>query len=106
MLSAFFWAARRFRREDRGAVLILFILLVVPLIMVVAVGIDLGQALIVKRQLAGGVDAAALAIGTDTTQEDQAALEAKALAFVKAHYPDNSIGALKGTPTVVRNAAG
>lgn len=106
MLSAFFRTARRLRREDAGAVLLLFLLLIVPLIMVIAVGIDLGQALIVKRQLAGGVDAAALAIGTDADQADQAQLEAKALAFVKAHYPDNALGALKGTPTVVRNVVG
>jgi Flp pilus assembly protein TadG len=106
MLSAFFRTARRFHREEEGVVLILFMLLIVPLIMVIAVGIDLGQALIVKRQLAGGVDAAALAIGTDADQEDQAALEAKALSFVKAHYPDSSIGSLKGAPVVVRNAVG
>jgi Flp pilus assembly protein TadG len=106
MLSAFFRTARRLRREDKGAVLLLFLLLIVPLIMVIAVGIDLGQALIVKRQLAGGVDAAALAIGTDADPADQTQLEAKALAFVKAHYPDNGLGALKGTPTVERNAVG
>ena len=32
-------------------------------------------------------------------------LEPKALAFVKAHYPDNSLGALKGTPTVTRTSS-
>jgi Flp pilus assembly protein TadG len=106
MLARFFRTARRFRREETGAVLILFLLLFVPLIMVIAVGIDLGEALIVKRQLSGGVDAAALAIGTDADQEDQDQLEAKALSFVKAHYPENSIGALKGTPTVLRQDVG
>jgi Flp pilus assembly protein TadG len=85
---------RRFRREDKGVVLILVVLLVVPILIIVAVGIDFGQTLVVKRQLSGAVDAAALAIGIDPTLTEQDDLDAKALAYIKSHYPDSGIGEL------------
>jgi Flp pilus assembly protein TadG len=86
---------RRFRREEKGVVLILVVLLVVPILIIVAVGVDLGQTLVVKRQLSGAVDAAALAIGVDPALTEQDDLDAKALAYIKSHYPDSSIGELK-----------
>ncbi len=96
MLSVFSQVIRRFRREEKGVVLIIVVLLIVPLMMVIAVGIDLGQSLIVKRQLSSGVDAAALAIGTDPDMSDQDLLEDKAEAFIKSHYRDAGIGELTG----------
>jgi Flp pilus assembly protein TadG len=85
---------RRFRREEKGVVLILVVLLIVPILIIVAVGIDFGQTLVVKRQLSGAVDAAALAIGIDPTLTEQDDLDAKALAYIKSHYPDSGIGDL------------
>lgn len=96
MSSVFSQVIRRFGREEKGVVLIIVVLLIVPLMMVIAVGIDLGQSLIVKRQLSSGVDAAALAIGTDPDITDQQMLEDKAEAFIKSHYRDAGIGELTG----------
>ena len=86
---------RRFHREEKGVVLILFLLLVVPLLLIIAVGIDFGQTLIVKRQLAGAIDAAALAIAKLPTLTDTE-LNDKAEAFIRAFYPETGIGDLKG----------
>ena len=96
MSGLVFGLFRRFRREKRGVVLILFVLLFVPLLLVIAVGIDFSQGLFVKRQLAGAVDSAALALGRLPQITDQAELEAKAESFIRAHYPDSSIGELTG----------
>ncbi len=109
MRGVFSQTLGRFRRDDRGVVLILVVLLIVPLFLVIAVGIDFSQTLVVKRQLAAAVDAAALAIATEADLTDQAALDSRAEAFIKAHYPDIGIGTLKdfnvtrtgdGTPNI------
>lgn len=101
VFSVFSRLFRRFRREERGVVLILVVLLIVPLLLVIAVGIDFGQSLIVKRQLTSAVDAAALAIGSEPDLTDDEALNDKAEAYIKSHYPASGIGTLK-THGVVR----
>jgi len=90
----FFRSIRRFRSEESGVVLILVALLIVPLLLIIAIGIDFGQTLVVKRQLAGAVDSAALAIGTDPNLTDQGELDDKAEAFIRAHYADAEFGTL------------
>jgi Flp pilus assembly protein TadG len=94
MLSFFRQEIRRLRKEEKGVVLIIFVLVLVPLLLVVAVGIDFSQTLVVKRQLANGVDAAALAIGTQRGLTDQTDMDAEAERYIKAHYPE-VIGSLK-----------
>lgn len=91
---------RRFAREDRGVVLILFLLVVIPLLLTVAVVIDFSQTLVVKRQLTGAVDSAALTLGTLPEIQDAAALRDKAKAYIDAHYPQNAIGTLTGWTAV------
>jgi Flp pilus assembly protein TadG len=93
---------RRFRRDERGVILILFTLLIVPLMLIVGVAIDFSQTLVVKRQLTAAVDAAALAIGAEPQLDDEEA-EQKAEAFIRAHYPEAALGALKSF-NVVRDA--
>ncbi|MBX2806365.1 MAG: VWA domain-containing protein [Hyphomicrobiales bacterium] len=78
--------ARRLRDEEKGVVLIIFVLVLVPLLLVVAVGIDFSQTLVVKRQLANGVDAAALAIGTQRDLTEQADMDAEAERYIRSHY--------------------
>lgn len=85
---------RRFLREDRGVVLILFILVFIPLLMVVAVAMDFSQTLVVKRALTSAVDSAALSLGMLPEIQDRTALRNKAEAYIKAHYPENAIGTL------------
>jgi len=95
MLSVFLRVLRRLRRDERGVVLILFVLLFFPLMLVVAVVIDFSQTLVVKRQLTAAVDSAALALGTLPSLDDDEA-EGKAEDYIRANYPDSSIGRLTG----------
>jgi Flp pilus assembly protein TadG len=95
---------RRFAREDRGVVLILFLLVVIPLLLTVAIVIDFSQTLIVKRQLTSAVDSAALSLGALPEIQDSAALRDKADAYITAHYPEKAIGTLRSDlTTAVRN---
>ncbi len=95
---------RRFAREDRGVVLILFLLVFVPLLLTVAIVIDFSQTLVVKRQLTSAVDSAALSLGTLPEIQDAAALRDKADAYITAHYPEKAIGTLRSDLTsAVRN---
>jgi Flp pilus assembly protein TadG len=100
MVRAYFRILRRFRRQDRGAVLLIFTIFVVPLLLVVAVATDFAQLLVVKRQLTGGADAAALTLGMLPSLTDAEA-DVKAEAYIRAHYP-GKIGTLKSF-TVQRN---
>lgn len=90
---------RRFAREDRGVVLILFLLVFVPLLLTVAIVIDFSQTLVVKRQLTSAVDSAALSLGTLPEIQDPAALREKADAYIVAHYPEKAIGTLRSDLT-------
>jgi Flp pilus assembly protein TadG len=94
MADFFLRRLQQFRRDDRGVVLILFTLMFVPILMVVAVAIDFSQELVVKRQLTAAVDAAALSVAAEPWLTDDEARD-KAESFIRAHYPDDSIGALK-----------
>ena len=102
MLGIITRTIRRFGREERGVVLILFLLVFMPLLLMVAVVIDFSQTLVVKRQLTSAVDSAALALGELPEIKDPSALSDKAHAYIKAHYPDNAIGKLTAW-TAVRN---
>lgn len=95
---------KQLKNDERGVVLILFTLMAVPVLLGVAVAIDYGQTLVVKRQLAAAVDAAALTVAQMPSLDDTAA-KAKAESYIKAHYPDAAIGTLK-TFTVVRDKTG
>jgi len=106
MFSRIFKRASSFRSDERGVVLILFAVLMVPILMLVALAIDYGQFLVMKNQLAASVDAAALDVARFPNLTDDQAL-AKANAFVAANYPaSTAIGTLqsltvtRGTSTV------
>ncbi len=73
--------------------LLIFTIFVVPLLLLVAVATDFAQLLVVKRQLAGGVDSAALTLGALPGLTDAEA-DAKAEAYIRAHYTEK-IGTLK-----------
>ncbi len=94
MLGFIVRTIRQFGREDRGVVLILFLLVFMPLLITAAVVIDFSQTLVVKRQLTSAVDSAALTLGTLANIQDPAALNTKAEAYIRANYPDSAIGTL------------
>jgi Flp pilus assembly protein TadG len=85
--------ARRFRRDQRGAALLLATIFMLTLLSVVAVAIDFGQAMVLKQKLTNAADAAALAVGSRMGLTEP---EANALAqsFIKANYPDLALGTL------------
>jgi Flp pilus assembly protein TadG len=94
MLGNLCGIGRRFAREERGVVLILFILVFIPLLMIVAVAMDFSQTLVVKRALTSAVDSAALSLAVLPATQSQSDLNDKAEAYIKAHYPENAIGTL------------
>ena len=96
MLRVTFRTIRRFAREDRGVVLVIFLLVVIPLLITAAVLIDFSQTLVVKRQLTSAVDSAALSLAQLPQLTDDAEMKAKADAYIRAHYTE-SIGSLKAT---------
>ncbi len=83
----------RFAAEERGVVLILVVVLLIPLMLVMAGVIDYSRTFLVKRQLTSAVDAAALALGVLPELNDEEA-EQKARAFIETHYPAEAIGTL------------
>jgi Flp pilus assembly protein TadG len=86
--------SRAFGRDERGVVLIMFTLFLVPLLLIVAVAIDFSQTLVVKRQLTAAVDAAALSVAMQPSLSDAQATD-KAGDYIRAHYPSAAIGSLK-----------
>ena len=84
---------QRFQHDERGVILIIFSLLIVPLLLIVGVAIDFGQSLVVKHQLAAAADAAALSISAEPNLDDAEARQ-KAEDYIHAHYPDAAIGKL------------
>ena len=89
-----------FRAGRRGVVLYLVALLMVPFVALLGVAVDVGQALLVKNQLASAIDAAALDIAaTPGLTQDQA--NAQAQAFVNANfatqYPSATVSPLNVT---------
>ena len=100
----FLFLCDRLRRDESGAVLPTFTVAAVTLLLITAVGVDYGSALVVKQKLTNAADAAALAVGGDPTLT-QAEADAKAEAFIKAHYPDADFGDLvdfKVVPTATQ----
>ena len=93
MYRALLSFGERLRRDERGAVLPMFTVAVVSLLLVTAVGIDYGSALVVKQKLISAADAAALAVGSEPTLTDAEA-DAKGEAFIRAHYPESDFGDL------------
>ena len=85
---------RQFGRDEKGIVLILFTLMFVPILLIVAIAVDVSQTLVVKRELISAVDAAALTVAQMPSLSDDEA-EEKAEDYIKAHYPDSAAGSLK-----------
>jgi Flp pilus assembly protein TadG len=88
-------AFRRLAGDQRGAALVLFTVFLVPLLTVVAVGVDLSRFLLIKQRLVNAADAAALAVGTRPNLSEEEAT-AMAEAFIRAHYRDEGMSHLQG----------
>ncbi|WP_339748025.1 pilus assembly protein TadG-related protein [uncultured Maricaulis sp.] len=84
------WAADR-----RGNVALMFSILLMPLMVLTGGSVDLNQALNARTRLAQALDAAALAVGVQTSLSEADAA-AFALGFVRANYPSTEIGEIGG----------
>lgn len=84
---------RRFARNKRGNVAILFGLSIIPILLGIGVAVDYGRALIVHERMSSAADAAALAIGS-WTGLTHAELKTKAQQYFEANYPSDSLGAV------------
>lgn len=93
-----------FRRDDRGGVAALFAIASLPLLMVMGVGVDISQFLVMKQQLRSAADAAALNVAQAPNLSNTAAT-AQAQAFIAANYPFlYQIGSLQSV-TVTRSGS-
>lgn len=83
---------RRLRRDDRGVVVVMVALMLVPILLALGGAIDLGVAYYLKARLGYAVDAAALSVGS--TIDDNVNIRDRAQAFLEANYPSGAIGTL------------
>jgi Flp pilus assembly protein TadG len=85
---------RRFRRNETGAIAILFALLLIPMLMAVGGGVDFLRAFTVKAAIQAQLDAAALVAGAfklpDPTNaaDSQPRLEAEVRRYMKVNAPE------------------
>ena len=93
---------RQFSGDRRGAVAIVFIFALIPMVAAGGAAIDISRAYLVKQRLGMALDAAGLAVGSSTG--DQAQLEAVMQRYFDANYPASEIG-VPATPqlTIVSN---
>ncbi|GBF25546.1 hypothetical protein MnTg02_00578 [bacterium MnTg02] len=111
-------SVHRMHKDQRGNVILLFLLALIPLLAGVAVAMDLGYYLVVKRNLANALDAAVLAVGNKSSlitvdgdgnpiPAQQAAANAFARSYIYANYPYSQTleGAGKLTFTVIATEA-
>lgn len=82
--------ARRFARDRRGAVAVIFVVALVPLIAAGGAAIDISRAYLVQQRLGMAIDAAGLAVGSSNGTE--AELRQKMERFFRANYPENEVG--------------
>ncbi|MFZ1108885.1 MAG: TadE/TadG family type IV pilus assembly protein [Rhodomicrobium sp.] len=81
-------------RDERGVALVLFVIVITPILILIAVAIDFSQFLVMKQQLQAAADSAALDVGKNPSLTDAQAT-AQAQAYIAANYPAaKSIGTL------------
>ena len=94
---------RAFLQAQKGNVAMIFALSMVPLTLAAGVGMDFTRAMLVRQQMAGALDAAALAVGSSTGL-DQTAAQALAQKYFNANYTIDTTAF--GTPTVTIPTSG
>ena len=82
---------RRFKRDARGNVAIIFGVALVPLLLAAGAAVDIARAYVVQTKMQASLDAAALAAAAVTNTNDDDRLEAAKLAF-QANYPAPRLG--------------
>jgi Flp pilus assembly protein TadG len=90
------------KRRD-GAVAMIFGLAAIPAVIAAGMAIDVGRAYMVKIRLGAALDAAALAIGSETNRT-QAQLSTDLQSYFTANYPSSALGTNVTVTPVPANA--
>ncbi|MHA6287623.1 TadE/TadG family type IV pilus assembly protein [Maricaulis sp. CAU 1757] len=85
---------RRFARQTRGNVAMIFALAVLPVTLLSGGAIDFNQAMNARSRLSQALDAAALAVGSNTNLSDADAADVAAR-FIAANYPGRELGTVQ-----------
>src|ERR1700749_1233534 len=91
MISAVITALRQFTERREGTVAILFGLCAIPAVVAAGMAIDVGRAYMVKIRLGAALDAAALAVGSETNQT-QTQLTSALQNYFTANSPSSALG--------------
>src|SRR5689334_20326333 len=91
MITAFITALRQLAGRREGAVAIIFGLCAIPAVIAAGMAIDVGRVYMVKIRLGAALDAAALAVGSETNQT-QTQLTSDLQNYFTANYPSSALG--------------
>ncbi|MBV8592527.1 MAG: hypothetical protein JO212_21120, partial [Acetobacteraceae bacterium] len=94
---------RRLARRREGAVAMIIGLFAIPLVIASGIAIDVGRAYSVKVRLGAALDAAALAVGTETNQT-AAQMSTDLQNYFTANYPSTALGTNVTATPVPSNA--
>lgn len=98
--SAFRAQLRKFARERRGNVAMIFAVCLIPITIAAGAGLDLSRALVVRARLAEALDAAGLAIGATQNLSNEQMTKLANAYFAANYTADSSFGTMP-TVTVV-----
>jgi Flp pilus assembly protein TadG len=90
----------RFLRQRRGNVAMIFALALLPISVLAGGAVDLNQAMNARTRLSQALDAAALAVGVQTSATQESATET-ARNFVLANYPAHEAGTIENLAVVL-----
>ncbi|HEY1629795.1 MAG TPA: pilus assembly protein [Rhizomicrobium sp.] len=91
--------ARRFLRNKRGNVAMIYALSLIPITVAAGAGLDLGRAMVVRARLAEALDAAGLAVGS-TSGLTNAQMQTLAQQYFNANYTADSSFGIPASVTV------
>ena len=90
VITAIITGLRQLAKRHEGAVAIIFGLCVIPAIIAAGMAIDVGRTYMVKIRLGAALDAAALAVGSETNQT-QTQLTTDLQNYFAANYPSTAL---------------
>src|ERR1700720_4996487 len=91
MITTIITALRQLAERRDGAIAIIFALCAIPAVIAAGMAIDVGRAYMVKIRLGAALDAAALAVGSETNQTPTQ-LTTALQSYLTANYPSTALG--------------
>lgn len=103
-IAAVITSLRRLIKRQEGIVAIIFALCAIPIFIAAGMAVDIGRAYAVKVRLGAALDAAALAVGSQSNQT-AAQLATDLQNYFTANYPATALGGATATVTPVPSTA-